>query len=400
MTNNEAFFFGLLRVSMLQLLKSHGFDKALPSTVDAFTDLYVKFLDLLVSEVQGAMQLRGDKYMETVAIQDITAGMEAVGLLKPMKLLDVYGERVPDDSNTGAEAFKKWCTDVQVRNSRQVALPSVDLLTAEANGSKSTKPLNALPDYINQLQQKKEPSRSNSITKQPMLPDMAPQLPFHSQDEHVHELIEELINNGETDDWIRMVLARQRIELGKKHSRKPGTLENLPNIPSMKFSALSSLLPSEEDAKSEFLPSNGEVDETNSGKDLETTASEVTASDKTKDKLSQLIQYLPISKPENRLQNIALSYENEQDDADEINDGIDDYHSESASPATLTDEKLIDDIQSMGPMHLQNDIAVEDDDMMPMDYQFDDPDAMFDEQEDMDNTFQRRASLDFGSHFG
>ncbi|KAL3233649.1 Transcription initiation factor TFIID subunit 3 [Nakaseomyces bracarensis] len=383
MSSNEAFFYGLLRVSMLQLLRATGFDRALPATVDSFTDLYVKYLELLTGEVRSVMEARGGG---GVAVQDLTLALQNLKAINPVDVLDVYGERDLEASQvSGIESFKRWCVDEQNRITRQVAIPSVDLLTAEGDGFKTTKPLSAIPEYINQLQQQREPtppSKQQQSQSQPQLPlvqaqPKQPMLPplQQQQDEHEHELIEELINNGETDDWIRMVLARQRIELGKKHSNMSGTLENLPNIPSLKFSSLRELASSREDGKNELLP---------------TTLNE------TLSKEDHLLRLLPIKRPEDRLDNIILSFEEPAEDSENEEDMTnEDFHSDSASPSNV-DHVMVDEEPTIPLQQYEN---IQDGIDIPMDYQLDNPDAIFDEQEDMDNTFQRRASLDFGNEF-
>lgn len=397
MSSNEAFFYGLLRVSMLQLLSAQGFDRALPTTVDTFTDLYVKYMELIIKELKDVIQARGDKYgVESMSLQDLTLTLQNLGVIKPVDILDVYGERNPEDHyDIGMEKFKQWCLDEQNKNIRQVAIPSVDLLTAEGDGFKSSKPLSAIPEYINQLQQQKEstPSAAKLAPIQPTLPPLQQQ-----QDEHVHELIEELINNGETDDWIRMVLARQRIELGRKHSNISGTLDNLPNIPSLKFSSLRELTTTKDEGKNELLPTSSEA-----GNKGDTDKEKLNIEEDNKhlyilEQQEKLLKLLPIKRQEDRLDNIVLSFE-ESSEKSEIEDlANEDFHSDSASPTNLGQE-FNEEVPAMGPMHLQQYPDMQDDIDMPMDYQLDNPDAIFDEQEDMDNTFQRRASLDFGNDF-
>lgn len=397
MSSNEAFFHGLLRVSMLQLLSARGFDRALPTTVDTFTDLYVKYMELITHELKEVMQARGDRYgLECVSLQDLTLTLQNLGVTKPVDLLDLYGQRNPEDNyDVGMEKFKSWCLGEQNKSLRQVVTPSVDFLTAEGDGYKSSKPLSAIPEYINQLQQQKEhtPSTVKLGSIQPTLPPLQQQ-----QDEHIHELIEELINNGETDDWIRMVLARQRIELGRKHSNMSGVLENLPNIPSLKTSSLRELASTRDEGKNELLPTPCNMATEKTKENEKAIVDENPKHMKFLEKQEKLLKYLPIKRPEDRFENIVLSFEESSESLEPDDMAHEDLHSDSASP-TNAEHNFNQGVPEMGPMHLQKYPDMQDDLGTPMDYQLDNPDAIFDEQEDMDNTFQRRASLDFGNDF-
>ena len=52
-SSNSDFYFGLLRVSVAQLLAARGFDRTKASTVDTLADLHVRFMGLLVKEVRA-----------------------------------------------------------------------------------------------------------------------------------------------------------------------------------------------------------------------------------------------------------------------------------------------------------------------------------------------------------
>lgn len=347
MAATSDFYFGLLRVSMIQLLKSHGFDRAKASTVDIVTDLYIKYLTLLTSEILKSAQSRVD-LDDTIALQDLTLGLQNLGVIKPFDSLDVYDENPNLVSDQGMRKFKEWCVnDSQPADARKVALPSGSLLRTNYKGSKLP---SLIPEYINQLQHDGQRSGdANGVEED--------------------KFIEELINNGDVDDWIRLVLARQRINYARRATGKePHNLEALPAIAGFKNSILD--VNSGTASSNQTIP-NCPVAEAEDEGDIAK-------------KSAELLQKLPIMRPEWKPENVSLSFDGDissnDDECQEIQNNDDSAVSDI--PTSLPPEEDFDNLSAGGSNFILGDNT----------------DTQFAELEDMDNTFQRRESLDFGSN--
>lgn len=343
MNSTYDFYFGLLRVSMIQLLKAQGFDRAKPTTVDVITDLYIRYLGLLTSEITKIAHSRFD-FNDTVSLQDITLAFQNLGVTKPVDVLDVYDENPDLSSDRGMRNFKEWClNDASPKESRTVALPSADLLKSKP---KTSKPLSLIPEYINQLQQKQDPTREGKGDQE-------------------DDLIEELINNGDLDDWIRFVLARQRINLAKRISGKdPQNMQSLPSIAGFKYSLLEI---AHNMSSNEVLPTP-----------LEPTEEGDT---QTNTKYEALVQKLPLMRQDCRLDNIKLSFEDEKYDP-----SSDENEDEVPRPESL--DFMIDEEGKRTGSNLEDGAFALDPNV----------DTNFEELGDMDATFQRRDYLDLDEH--
>lgn len=404
---------------MIQLLKSQGFDRAKPSTVDTISDLYIKFLNLLVSEVIKLAGARTDND-DLIALQDITLAFSNLGIIKPNDKLDVYDENSEIPNDKGVKSLKEWClNNTQLNNSRKVAIPSINMLNISnnnispasnglnnntsgntnnpllpINSNKQSKQVFAIPEYINPLQ----PSQQEELEK---------------EKGKEKELIEELINNGDTDDWIRLLITRQKLNIYNRKHNKDVTnststtfahsgqvpanipsipdIKSLPNIYGLKYSILNdtikasssgfenkdiNLANTEIKSHNEVLPSLSETDvgytDVNPGIVIEADRNISSDGNSTlHSRIALLMGQLPIMRPDTKLDNISLSYENQDFDSNE------------------------DDIQ--------NDFSkINNDDSMELENNElqltgnNSSNIKFDEYGDMDNTFQRRASLDYG----
>ncbi|CAN3504139.1 hypothetical protein DICA1_F18228 [Diutina catenulata] len=81
----ESFHLGLLRVSIAQILKSCGFDKCKPSTLQVVTDLYVQYFTLLAREAVKCAQLR--LRSNSVELPDVTQSLILAGAIKGSSIL-------------------------------------------------------------------------------------------------------------------------------------------------------------------------------------------------------------------------------------------------------------------------------------------------------------------------
>lgn len=108
----DSFYFGLLRVSVVQLLKGCGFDKCLPSVVNTLTSLYIHYHLLIIQNVITNREL---KQTSEYSIDDVTRALLDAGLIK----YD-FGESILSkrpllnigDSNKyvtkSVDAFRQW----------------------------------------------------------------------------------------------------------------------------------------------------------------------------------------------------------------------------------------------------------------------------------------------------
>ncbi|CCH59878.1 hypothetical protein TBLA_0C00620 [Henningerozyma blattae CBS 6284] len=399
MTNSRDFYFGLLRISMLQLLKAEGFDRAKPSTVYVITDLYCQYLKLLINEINFAAQSRQD-VDDTISLQDISMAFQKLGLIRPYDSLDVYDENPNLPSDIGMKNFRDWCIhNTHPKNARAVALPMAEML--KATNDNSLKTLSTVPEYINQLQNKDsgfKPQNSTiyynsegNIATTSMIQDTI--------DDNDDELIEELIANGDTDDWIKVMLAKQRINLAKKvKGIRPSKLEELPSVTGLKYSVLdpshiSSL------TRNDTLPTY--LDRVRAEGTSPTSYIEGT-----------LLNKLPIMQPSNKLDNISLSFDTTKNESDSDSETSDNSIEEDTElQANYNSAKTKTNISLTNSNNLKNklvneEISVNDD--VPDEYANSglqgteeyvlsaDTDTQFAEMTDMDNTFQRRQSLDYG----
>ncbi|SCU78146.1 LAME_0A03466g1_1 [Lachancea meyersii CBS 8951] len=337
-TSNKEFHFSLLRISMLQLLKSQGFDKAPATIVDAFADLYVRFLQLLTLEVMKLSSSRMDEF-EDIALQDLSQALLNVGLLKPMNMLDIYDENPDLLSDLGMQRFKNWCLhNTMPSEARAVATPTPDLLRPR---DKSSKPLSMIPEYINQLD--KTAVKGVASTGDPQ----------------EDGLVEQMINNGDMDDWIRFLVREQQLQIAKKISAKEvKDLKALPPIPGLKFSTL---VPNPVQDYNEILPSQLQASD---GDDK---------SPKEKALLSKMIAY----QKGTRLENIRLSFEDDELSASDADVDI--------SDVGFFDEEVNQDIENFEP--LGGNMALD---------MHEDPNLHLAESENLTDSFQRKDYMDLG----
>ena len=434
------------------MLKSEGFDRSKSSTVDTLSDLYIKFLNLLIMEVTKLSQSRID-VDDTIALQDITQAFTNLGIIKPNDLLDVYDENPDIANDKGAKALKNWClNNIQLNNARKVALPNINLLkiVTENQQQQQQQQPQQLQKSQNGMSSINSKIGSNTTTNnEGLLPinhtqpqkqifavpgysnpsQQIQQEELEKEKEEENNLIEELINNGDTDDWIRLLIVRQKLKIYNRrrlienenstsstsytHSNTAQNsdipmipnIESLPNIAGLKYSILNNTLQSSSmDTEKDVIPTENENIKTNNewipliteedieeeenvnnntginvDSDITPISSEAASMI---NKVSLLTKLLPIMKSDTKLDNISLSYDDFDVDNMETNEGT-------------TFEKGTNDINPYSHMH--ND---DDDDPIGgsgnMQLGSTSNNINFDEFGDMDDTFQRRASLDYG----
>ncbi|KAI5948831.1 hypothetical protein KGF57_005229 [Candida theae] len=115
----DSFYFSLLRISIAQILKTQGFDKCKPSTLNILTSLYIDYLNKLTSESIACSSIR--TRTNTPEVQDVMQAMLDLGLVKATqsnKIHDAYFDE--SEYNTkSVNSFHNWVMSYygdQIRN--------------------------------------------------------------------------------------------------------------------------------------------------------------------------------------------------------------------------------------------------------------------------------------------
>ncbi|VEU22235.1 DEKNAAC103258 [Brettanomyces naardenensis] len=119
----SAFNFHLLRVTLVQLLKAHGFDRSDNRALDVITDLCVKYLRLLTLTVLKYTELRNDTEPN---VQDISNALIELKLISPAKRLDAFD--IESLTSKGIENFENWFMSEMNSRLREVARPNPDFV--------------------------------------------------------------------------------------------------------------------------------------------------------------------------------------------------------------------------------------------------------------------------------
>lgn len=118
------FYFHLFEVTIVQMLKAHGFDRANNQHVlEVFTDIAVRYFNLLIQTVIKYMELRDDCFP---TIKDITHAFLELKVIAPSKELDKYD--IDPLTNVGIENFEKWFNHDMNTRMREVARPNREFL--------------------------------------------------------------------------------------------------------------------------------------------------------------------------------------------------------------------------------------------------------------------------------
>ncbi|CCH43889.1 Transcription initiation factor TFIID subunit 3 [Wickerhamomyces ciferrii] len=199
------FNFALLRVTVIQLLRSIGFDRCAPSLVDILADIYIRHLQLLASE---CMMLAENSEREEIEIQDITQGLQNIGMIKPTNLLDIYDQY--EGTNKSADNFLLWVVGSIPENSRIVSKP-----TPEMSNTKKNKPNPVIPEYINALNS----SNAAESTIDSMSKDTLNSQSQIQQQQQPEELDE---------DWLKFLMKKQS-KIGHEEKFKHTVLNTTSN---------------------------------------------------------------------------------------------------------------------------------------------------------------------------
>lgn len=109
----ESFYFALLRISMTQILKASGFDKCKPLVLNTVTELYIKYLELVLASAKK-FSLSRAKCTNEMLPQDLVQALLDVQLIKPLSFESVLDPRdsteepTPEYSTKSLESFMRW----------------------------------------------------------------------------------------------------------------------------------------------------------------------------------------------------------------------------------------------------------------------------------------------------
>ena len=104
----DSFYFSLLRISIAQTLKTQGFDKCKPSTLNTLTSLYIIYLTKLTSESIACSSTR--TRTNSPEVQDVMQAMLNLGLIKATqsnKIHDLYFDELEYNTKS-VELFRHW----------------------------------------------------------------------------------------------------------------------------------------------------------------------------------------------------------------------------------------------------------------------------------------------------
>ncbi|ODV95585.1 hypothetical protein PACTADRAFT_34146 [Pachysolen tannophilus NRRL Y-2460] len=119
-SSKENFFRGLLRISIIQILRSVGFTKTNNSIIDIITDLYIRHFGLLLTRSLSLAKVRDDD--DNITIQDISQAVDDLKLIRPTNKLDVYDIHL--DNYKFCEKLDDWVFGPIPARARIVAKPN------------------------------------------------------------------------------------------------------------------------------------------------------------------------------------------------------------------------------------------------------------------------------------
>ncbi|ODV86205.1 hypothetical protein CANARDRAFT_22113 [[Candida] arabinofermentans NRRL YB-2248] len=174
MTHQSSFYFHLLRISIAQILRAHGFTKCSDRALDVVTDLYLRHLESLVRTVQKNSELRNT---EEPNIQDISDAFISMKVITPAKRLDAFD--IDKLTSKGLEEFEDWFQSDMNSRYREIARPNIELIQERSRAKKlkdtNTK-MNSLTAALGQQQQQQQQQQQHHQ----MAPPTPHQQPYHT----------------------------------------------------------------------------------------------------------------------------------------------------------------------------------------------------------------------------
>lgn len=126
----SSFHFHLLRVTMAQMLKAHGFSKSDNRSLDVMSDICIKFLRLLTLTVNKYMELRNDT---EPTLEDVVRALNELNLISPHNEL---GSESTDLTAKGIDNFEAWFMGDMNKRLRETARPNEEFVKAVVSKQK------------------------------------------------------------------------------------------------------------------------------------------------------------------------------------------------------------------------------------------------------------------------
>lgn len=138
MPSTDQFFFSVLRVSIIQIIRAAGFERCNNSCIDTLTDLYIRYLLLISSE---CLKLANGSDRQDLKIQDIAQALINVRLIKPSKMIDPYDVGV--ENYLGMRNFVQWIKSEEFAKTKRVADPSKEAVELTLRNNTEGEPVEA-----------------------------------------------------------------------------------------------------------------------------------------------------------------------------------------------------------------------------------------------------------------
>lgn len=203
----RTFNFHLLRITLAQLLKAHGFSRCNNRALDVITDLCVRYLRLLTITILKYTTLRNASEPN---IQDISAAFQELKIISPSNPLDPYD--MGQLTAKGIENFENWFMGEMQSRLREVARPNSTFIehiiqekkSKDVNSKMST--LTAALDQQSQRAQQQNPTLPYQYqTKKHDIIHINTKRPNTSEKEG-NGIIDDATVDG---DWLKFVLRQQ-----------------------------------------------------------------------------------------------------------------------------------------------------------------------------------------------
>ncbi|KAH3902964.1 Taf3p SCDLUD_000564 [Saccharomycodes ludwigii] len=333
------FYYSLLRVSMIQLLKGVGFDKSKNSTIDIVTDLYLKFFNLLLREINTLATNKNDEEEHyKITLQDISTALMNVHIIKPFDILDVYESNPYINNDGGMLDFKKWCElSTILHESRIISKPNTEFLKqALFTNEERNNNYEAINDNINNKDiahyfgtnaNNSIPNNSHPVTLSNYLHHDSPAVHLQQQqqqqqqqtiEQEMEPIIKDFLSKESSydKDWLLFNIRIKQLRLLKErkynsNNKNSANEENeassadedlIFDLPSLNDIIQGSVLSSADISSNEYFLDIPKFNLHNSNANFEQT--------------QDLKSKLPIHRVFNRLDNIKLSYEPEESESD------------------------------------------------------------------------------------
>ncbi|GMM44181.1 Taf3 protein [Pichia kluyveri] len=240
--SKHRFYFHLLEMTIVQMLKAQGFDKAANNRIiEIFTDIAIRYIDLLVKTIVKYMELRGDYHPN---IKDLSRTFLELGVFTPNKKLDKNSKN--PITLKGIDNFEKWFNSEINERMREVGRPNREFLEERKKSKINALNVNSKMDSLTKAldEQSKQaqllnptmpylpsPSQINKLT-----PTAQPFLQFsslsgnnnnnlnnnnnNSNDDNLEEDDYEIPQSAIEEDWIQYLI-RDQIQsylLTQKHN--------------------------------------------------------------------------------------------------------------------------------------------------------------------------------------